>query len=491
MNAPATEAPVTTEPVPKKRAPRRKRTEGLPDVKRNVTSGKVVIVPERPDTTAIELRKAVEAITVRNIGATGDITFLQRKAYNAMLHIAQKNRINNEVAFEAPITEFEELVGHSTSNSRQYLKDVLRSLMSLQVEFDYRGDGKARDVAWGLASMVAEVYLSADGSMVRWSFPMELSKKLLNPDMYNRIDMRMQSRFGSYSALTLYETVSRYRTSETRETFHAHWTDWSMLLSGATKPHSQFRDFNKLLARAVDQVNSVEHRFRIVPHVTKKQRKMDQLWFKLEDLAQATLGLTTSSTIVSEEVISQLRSFGLKDEDITSLAMLYDEEYLLAQADYTTKRIRKTGKGLEPIASPKLFYQSSVENNYANAPRRQPNTSIQSYEEAKPATAAKPDTQHAMIKMRDAWRQSKLIEIREKFIVQSPEKKAEILASVEPDLMKNSVAWGLYLKKGLTRSVEAAVIEVIYQQNCQDPSAEDLLQFALNTGLFSASTPPA
>ncbi|WP_432263257.1 RepB family plasmid replication initiator protein [Cupriavidus sp. TMH.W2] len=478
-------------PVRKKRAPR----SGVAGaVKPKGKSGKVVVVKEQPPTTPLELRKAVEAITIRNMSSSGEITFLQRKAYNAMLQIAQKNRTSDEITFEVPISEFEDLVGHTTSNSREYLKNMARQLASIQVEFDFKGESPGRKTGknggWGVANMVAEVYISDDGQNIRFSFPPDLAKRLLDPEMYNRIDMRMQNLFTSYSALTLFETVSRYYGFSQKETFREHWTAWSVILSGSNTPHTQFRDFNKMLTRAIDQVNAHETRFKIVLHLSKRGRKMDKLWFVLEDQQQAQLPLGGSPTIVSDELMTRLRGFGLKDEEITAAAMQLDEEYLLAQADYTDKRIKK--KTGDPVASPKAFFMSAVDKNYADAPRRPPRTSVEPPAQLSNTSAPKPDAKQALSSMKNAWRRAKREEIRERFHAQSEEKKKEIIAGIEDHLRKQTVAWQQYTKNGITKVVESSIIDLILEKNCPEPTAEELLQFALETGslMAPAPTPP-
>ena len=484
-----TDTPPTPDSSAPKRATRRPRADGLATTKRVISKGKVIVIDEQPSSAEVQLRKAVEAIIVRNVGTTGEITFLQRKVYNAMLHIAQRTRINDQMTFEVPIAQFEELVGHNDTNNRQYLKEILRSLTKMQVEFDYKGEGRKHAGGWGIANMVAEVYISPDGQRVRYSFPPDLSKKLLDPEIFNRIDMRMQAQFGSYSALTLFETVSRYATSEMRETFRAHWTDWSMLLSGAATPHSQFRDFNKLMLRAVDHVNQRSQQYRVVPHLSKRQRKMDQLWFYMEPLEQPSLALISPAPMVGDEIKAKLRSFGLSDSDITPLAMQYDEEYLLAQADYTAKREKK--KGAAPLTNPKAFYLKAVEENYAAVPLRQP-APVKT--EALPDTkqkAAKTSARQTMGSIAELWRAHKIKELREVFISQSEEKKLEIIDGVLPQLQQNTVAWTQYQKKGLTRTVETTVIDLIFQKNCPPPTAEELLQFAIESGTLVANVASA
>lgn len=91
----------------------------------------------------------------------------------------------------------------------------------------------------------------------------------------------------------------------------------------------------------------------------------------------------------------------------------------------------------------------------------------------------------------ELWRAHKIKELREVFISQSEEKKLEIIDGVLPQLQQNTVAWTQYQKKGLTRTVETTVIDLIFQKNCPPPTAEELLQFAIESGTLVANVASA
>lgn len=89
--------------------------------------------------------------------------------------------------------------------------------------------------------------------------------------------------------------------------------------------------------------------------------------------------------------------------------------------------------------------------------------------------------------MKEAYKKAKVDEIRGRFAAQSSEKQREIIADVEDELRKNSLVWQQYTKKGLTKLVEATVIDLIYQKNVSEPSAEELLHFAFETGAITTA----
>jgi hypothetical protein len=468
------------DPTPRKRRGVKRRV-GTADGSTRVT--RAVVVAEAPSYPAAELRKAPEAITVRNVSTSvGEISFLQRKAFNALLSFAQQNRRGEQITFEIAVSEFEDLVGHTTSNSREYLKNIARGLTDIKLEFDYKGDTRSKTAGWGVANMIAEVYLSPDEKRIKFSFPPELANNLLSPTIYNAIDIRMQNLFTSHSALTLFEIVSRYHGFKMRETFREHWTAWSILLSGGKEAHPEFRDFNKMLMRAIDQVNTHEQRFKVVPHVNKRGRKIDKLWFVLEPQDQSQLPLDGTPAIVGEELLKRLRDIGLTDAEVTQHAMMYEEEYLLAQADYLDKRMKK--KNADPVGSPKAFFQSAVEGNYAEAPRHPAQRAESRAEPApKPKALGKADATKKLNSLREEWKRAKMEAIRTSFASEIPDRRKAIVDSMLERLQKTPAIATSYRKNGISTMVEAAVVNLLFaDQYPNEPGAEELLQFAFETG---------
>jgi hypothetical protein len=446
---------------------------------------KILVVREIEPSKAVELKKAVEALAMRNVSTTSDFTFLQRKLYNTLTQFAQQ-RPDTEMVHDIPIKLVEEHVGHTTSNSRDHLKKVLKGMTQVQVEFDYKGESPGRKSGWGVANLIAEAYILDDNQTIRYSFPAELKRRLLDPAVFNLIDLRMQYHFTSYSALSLHELVSRYYGFSQRETFREHWTAWSVLLSGSATPHEEFRDFNKMLGRAVDQVNSIEGRFKIEVVMTKNNRKYDKLWFKLEPLMQPELGLSPAPEIVGAEVSKRLKALSLSAKDIEELGMNHDEEYLLAQADYTEAQMKKK----DSVASPAAYFKAAVTNNYAKAPSKQkpaaatdaPAPAPKAPKVAKKAAAG---TQTApanqMNVLLEQWGAAQRTTIREEISAKTPEEQQLLLAKYEPQLKKDDLAYKQYKSKGMSPMVLNCLVAIIFEDRFQEaPTSDQLLQFLLS-----------
>lgn len=478
--------------TPTQRAPRAKRTAGATtdtSPAKRKRAPKLQVVRDVEPSKAVELKKATEALSMRNVSAASDFTFLQRKLYNTLLQFAQQ-RPREEMVHEISIKQVEDNIGHTTSNSRDYLKKVLVSMSQTQVEFDYKGESPGRKSEWGIANLIAEAYILEDGQTLRFSFPPDLKRRLLDPAIFNLIDLRMQYHFSSFSALTLHEITSRYLGSPMGETYRAHWSEWSVVLSGSATPHAEFRDFNKMLGRAIDQVNSIERRFRITPHVTKLNRKMDKLWFKLETLIQPGLDLGPSPELVSQDVSKRLKALSLSQKDIDELGMTHDEEYLLAQADYTEAQMRKEGAN---VASPAAYFKAAVANNYAKAPTQQKaaepgrgkkpaasKTGEKSKPAQAPSQAPKAAPSNQMADLLEQWGAAQREAIRAQFMELSDEQKKELAAKYETELRKDELAYSQYRSKGLNTMVINCLVAIQFQERFPEtPNPETLLQFLL------------
>nr|WP_170206245.1 RepB family plasmid replication initiator protein [Pseudomonas caspiana] len=470
--------------------PRTKRTHDAPTGEdqtptKRKRAPKILVVREIEPSKAVELKKAVEALAMRNVSTTSDFTFLQRKLYNTLTQFAQQ-RPDTEMVHDIPIKLVEEHVGHTTSNSRDHLKKVLKGMTQVQVEFDYKGESPGRKSGWGVANLIAEAYILDDNQTIRYSFPAELKRRLLDPTIFNLIDLRMQYHFTSYSALSLHELVSRYYGFSQKETFREHWTAWSVLLSGSATPHEEFRDFNKMLGRAVDQVNSIEGRFKIEVVMTKNNRKYDKLWFKLEPLMQPELGLSPAPEIVGAEVSKRLKALSLSAKDIEELGMSHDEEYLLAQADYTEAQMKKK----DSVASPAAYFKAAVTNNYAKAPSKQrPVASTDAPAPApkppktvkKPAAATQTTPANQMNVLLEQWGAAQRTTIRDEINAQSPEEQQLLLAKYEPLLKKDDLAYKQYKSKGMSPMVLNCLVAIIFEDRFKEaPTSDQLLQFLLS-----------
>src|ERR1700761_1025948 len=58
--------------------------------------------------------------------------------FNALLQFAQQFRESDRLTYEVSVRDFERMVGHTSTGNREYLRGGARSIVAVQVEFDYR-----------------------------------------------------------------------------------------------------------------------------------------------------------------------------------------------------------------------------------------------------------------------------------------------------------------------------------------------------------------
>ena len=92
------------------------------------------------------------------------------------------------------------------SGNRNYLKEVLRSLVDCTVEWNVLGKDKEEE--WGVASLLASARIK-DG-ICTYGFAPHLRLKLHNPRIYAKLNLRLQNRFKNQYALILWEVCFDY-----------------------------------------------------------------------------------------------------------------------------------------------------------------------------------------------------------------------------------------------------------------------------------------
>ena len=146
-----------------------------------------------------EVIKASPAIQIQ-----GRITHLQRRAWNVLLANAY-NQLPDKEIHSVSVVELAMKLGFD-SNNHEYLKETLEALVDCTVKWNVLGKNKKE--IWGAASLLAEVRIE-DG-ICFYQYPHTLRRKLHNPIMYTKLNLRLQNRFKSQYALILWEVCFDY-----------------------------------------------------------------------------------------------------------------------------------------------------------------------------------------------------------------------------------------------------------------------------------------
>lgn len=227
--------------------------------------------------SAMELRKAAPAIHVAS--KNGKLTFLQRKISNILLYNAYNDLLSSEI-HSIRVKELAENVGF---NSKDYelLKSSLRQLRNIAIEWNVLNeDGREK---WGVSSMIAEAQI--ESGVITYSYPPMLRTLLYNPEIFARIDLRVQKRFSSNYALSLYENCYRFKGVGSTDIIPVE--TWKRLIGveeGGT--YEVFKNLNrKIIKPAIEEINAVSDIFLEVDYI-KEGKRVIGLRFNISNNAQ-------------------------------------------------------------------------------------------------------------------------------------------------------------------------------------------------------------
>ena len=143
--------------------------------------------------------KASPAIQVQS-----KMTLLQRRAWNVLLANAY-NALPNQDIHSVSMVELSAKLGFGDGN-QEYLKEVLRSLRSCEVEWNLLNKDKKQ--VWGVASLLASAEI--ENGICTYGFAPHLRRQLYNPRIYAKLNLRLQNQFSSKYALVLWEVCFDY-----------------------------------------------------------------------------------------------------------------------------------------------------------------------------------------------------------------------------------------------------------------------------------------
>ncbi|MDT7858275.1 replication initiation protein [Rubrivirga sp. S365] len=284
----------------------------------------------------LEIKKHVGAIHVK-----APLSFLQRKAANVLLLNAY-DELPDESVIEHSIklTDLAEAVGFNSKNS-SYLREALETLVETKVVWNVL-DAEGRE-GWGASGLLAQAYVEPGSGTCQYAYSPRLRALLYNPAIYSRINLTVQTRFSSGTALALYENCLRFLNVGT--TGWIDVGDWRGLLGVGEDQYTAFSAFNqKVLARAVKQVNAHSD-IRIEMEKKKEGRQIAALRFKVTAApAFETASLPSGDGSSSGRL--RLSEFGLTSNQTDEVLELAPEqvERNLAHVEGDLVRGKKIGK---------------------------------------------------------------------------------------------------------------------------------------------------
>lgn len=146
------------------------------------------------------LRKHVAAVHSSGLG------LLQKKLFNVLLLHAY-DQLLDVTTHEIRLDALKKLIGYNSKN-QEALKEALRAIRSVPVEFNLLGDGKDPG-PWTITGLISEATL--DGGICTYSFGPKMAAALYQPEIYVMINLHVMRLMTSSFSLSLYENTARFR----------------------------------------------------------------------------------------------------------------------------------------------------------------------------------------------------------------------------------------------------------------------------------------
>ncbi len=219
------------------------------------------------------VKKHVNAVHIR-----GELSLVQRKLANALLYHAYPDLpVKDE--YQIGISYLCDLIGFD-SNNLEPLKDALRGLNKVSIEWGVRGEAGLE--VWGVSSMLANAQIDTKSGVCRYSYGGVLREKLYNPEIYATINLDIQRQFGSKYALALYENCVRYR--EVGSTGWMALEVFRQLVGCDQQEHyNEFKRLNnQVIKPAVREVNETSD-IEVTPEYKRQSRKVQAVRVKIAD----------------------------------------------------------------------------------------------------------------------------------------------------------------------------------------------------------------
>ncbi|SAL75094.1 plasmid replication protein [Caballeronia peredens] len=319
--------------------------------------------------SSAELRKAVEAIAIQP--KSGKITLLTRKLFNVLLAVAQQADESGDT-YRALLSD---IVANSAfdSNDTALVKEHLRRMVSVQVEWSTGTSSQKPGRKWGISTLIADAEILEDPTTrrvwVEFSFAPKIKKKLLDPVQYARLSLQFQSQLRSSAGLALYEICVRYLTNPSHLTMRETWEWWRPILSGTPDTEAgdeakrEYKYFKRdYLRPAIAEVNAVTNIFvELVEH--REGRRVAEIQFRVTEQKQPMLALDEHPNVFDSTLVDRMVKIGIPLKDAQSLYADSEENRIRAALQMTEQRMRSTT--LPPVRSAAALFKDALKKGYA------------------------------------------------------------------------------------------------------------------------------
>ncbi|QSN63300.1 replication initiation protein [Caballeronia sp. M1242] len=435
--------------------------------------------------SSAELRKAVEAIAIQP--KSGKITLLTRKLFNVLLAVAQQADESGDT-YRALLSD---IVANSAfdSNDTALVKEHLRRMVSVQVEWSTGTSSQKPGRKWGISTLIADAEILEDPSTrrvwVEFSFAPKIKKKLLDPVQYARLSLQFQSQLRSSAGLALYEICVRYLTNPSHLTMRETWEWWRPILSGTPDTEAgdeakrEYKYFKRdYLRPAIAEVNAVTNIFvELVEH--REGRRVAEIQFRVTERKQPMLALDEHPNVFDSTLVDRMVKIGISLKEAQTLYADSEENRIRAALLMTEQRMRSTT--LPPVRSAAALFKDALKKGYAPPVEALPSVANGASPRAgAPSASAADDLKARLLGEFSAFRRK---EARAMYEEQGEEERELARQSFEQELLPELGAHMRddWRKRGLdSKLAETSFFDWLARRTWGEPTDGDLLAFTLS-----------
>ncbi|WP_225721836.1 replication initiation protein [Candidatus Vallotiella sp. (ex Adelges kitamiensis)] len=429
--------------------------------------------------SSAELRKAVEAIAIQP--KSGKITLLTRKLFNVLLAVAQQADESGDT-YRALLSD---IVKNSAfdSNDTALVKEHLRRMVSVQVEWSTGTSSQKPGRKWGISTLIADAEILEDTTTrrvwVEFSFAPKIKKKLLDPVQYARLSLQFQSQLRSSAGLALYEICVRYLTNPSHLTMREPWEWWRPILSGtpdlegSNDAKHEYKYFKRdYLRPAIAEVNAVTNiNIELMEH--REGRRISEIQFRVVERKKPITAIDKHQNMFDSTLIDRMLRLGIPLKDAQTMYNNNEENHIRAALQMTEQRICSTT--LPVVRSAAALFKDALKKGYAPLIKE-----VQTLPYIKKRDTLEKDPKIRLLAEYAAYRRKQARKLYDKQDIQDQKLTCELfedeaLASLGTHLRDE------WRKRGIVSKIaETAFLDWLVLKTWGKPTDGDLLAFTLN-----------
>ena len=437
------------------------------------------------------LSKSVFTLAIEPL--TMALTVTGRKAYDVMLWLAQKGPATADGGYSSPVSAILKRYGSTTKAServQRYIEQMVqttvvwRPLASSEQAGLFGpvpGDAVSDEARTFALLAEARLYIRAGEAWVTWYYPPSIREQLINPERWAQIELNSIARLSTYTAVALYEICARYKDSPGGLTSRQEPDFWTRVLreGGGLRPR-EFRKFkNELLMPAIQEINqTTEIEVELAEH--REQGALRSVQFKVARKARGSERVPEPADVTMAMQASKL---GIRESDVDALVLRFGgatvAEGLDAMeayaADPRAKRIVNRLAYLKAVlanrSAPDAVAASPMETSAGHALSLPP---------ADPARE-----RDALV---EAWRASRLRQIRSEFAALPTAEQAHWIDAAAPKIADSAIMTPGMKRRLADRDWESPLISRVvldvyagarYGAAWKEPSEMDLVLYSV------------